>query len=134
MYQFRSISVSSVSSGAKAAFRKMAARDRTMVKDNPIHKQQIDPVLMADRFPYYDLDGRLVADAHEIAELAAGHDEPIGRAYWTAFNALPPVRTAEGELLETHVRGSTRHILVKSSPPAGRESGPIPSPTPHMPP
>ena len=32
-----------------------------MVKENPIHKQQIDPVLMADRFPYYDLDGRLAA-------------------------------------------------------------------------
>ena len=24
-----------------------------MVKENPIHKQQIDPVPMADRFPYY---------------------------------------------------------------------------------
>src|SRR3546814_9581288 len=74
---------------------------------------QIDPVLMADRFPYYDLDGRLVADAHEIAELAAGHEEPIGRAYWTAFNALPHVRKAEGELLEAYVRGSTRHMLAK---------------------
>ena len=36
---------------------------RIMVKENPIHKQQIDPVLMADRFPFYDLDGRLAADA-----------------------------------------------------------------------
>src|SRR3546814_15217851 len=89
MYQFRSISVSSVSSGAKAAFRKMAARDRTMVKDNPIHKQQIDPVLMADRFPFYDLDGRLAADAAEIHRITEGHDEEMGRAYWDAFNALP---------------------------------------------
>src|SRR3546814_16613911 len=103
-----------------------------MVKDNPIHKQQIDPVLMADRFPYYDLDGRLVADAHEIAELAAGHEEPIGRAYWTAFNALPHVRKAEGELLEAYVRGSTRHMLVKYSDPAGQESATTACPHPHM--
>src|SRR3546814_16908369 len=103
----------------------MAARDRTMVKDNPIHKQQIDPVLMADRFPYYDLDGRLVADAHEIAAIAAGHEEHMGRAYWTAFNALPHVRKAEGELLEAYVRGSTRHMLVQYSDPAGQESATI---------
>src|SRR3546814_6095013 len=96
--------------------------DMIMVKDNPIHKQQIDPVLMADRFPYYDLDGRLVADAHEIAELAAGHEAPIEHAYWTAFNALPPDRKAEGELPEAYVRGSPRHMLVKYSDPAGQDS------------
>src|SRR3546814_3153676 len=80
---------------------------------------------MADRFPYYDLDGRLVADAHEIAAIAAGHEEHMGRAYWTAFNALPHVRKAEGELLEAYVRGSTRHMLVKYSDPAGQESANI---------
>ena len=84
-----------------------------MVKENPIHRQQIDPVLMAERFPYYDLDGRLAADAREIAELTAGHEEEIGRAYWTAFNTLPHVRKAEGELLEAYVRGSAQHMLVK---------------------
>ena len=103
-----------------------------MVKDNPIHKQQIDPVLMADRFPYYDLDGRLAADAREIAEMVAGHEEPIGRAYWTAFNALPHVRKAEGELLEAYVRGSTRHMAVKYSDPAGQESATIACQNTHM--
>src|SRR3546814_12418428 len=95
---------------------------RSMVKDNPIHKQQIDPVLMADRFPYYDLDGRLVADAHEIAAIAAGHEEHMGRAYWTAFNALQPVRKAEGELPEASDRGTPRHMPGKSSTQTGRAS------------
>ena len=36
---------------------------KIMVKENPIHKQQIDPILMSERFPYYDLDGRLAANA-----------------------------------------------------------------------
>src|SRR3546814_11117381 len=100
MYQFRSISVSSVSSGAKAAFRKMAARDRTMVRDNPIHKQQIDPVMMADRFPYSELDGRLVADAHAIAAIAAGHEEHTDCDNWTEYNHLPHVRKHTGDNLE----------------------------------
>ena len=54
-----------------------------MVKENPIHKQQIDPVLMADRFPFYDLDGRLAADAAEVrdaladlAEIVVAHPGP----------------------------------------------------------
>src|SRR3546814_8774112 len=31
---------------------------KIMVKENPIHKQQIDPILMSERFPYDDLDGQ----------------------------------------------------------------------------
>ena len=103
-----------------------------MAKENPIHKQQIDPVLMADRFPYYDLDGRLVADAHEIAAIVEGHEEDIGRAYWTAFNALPHVRKAEGALLDAYVRGSTRHMLIKYTDPAGQESATIACQNTHM--
>ena len=62
-----------------------------MVKENPIHRQQIDPVLMADRFPHYDLDGRLAADAAEIGAIVAGHEEAIAHAYWDAFNSLPSI-------------------------------------------
>ncbi|ALC13012.1 methyl-accepting chemotaxis protein [Sphingopyxis sp. 113P3] len=103
-----------------------------MVKENPIHKQQIDPVLMADRFFYYDLDGRLVADAADIAAIVAGHEEELGRAYWNAFNALPHIRKVEGELLETYVRGSARHMLIKYSDPAGQESATIACQNTHM--
>src|SRR3546814_20831733 len=56
----------------------------------------------------------------------------MGRAYWTAFNALPNVRKAEGELLEAYVRGSTRHMLVKYSDPAGQESATIACQNTHM--
>ena len=41
-----------------------------MVKENQIHKQQIDAISMADRFPYYDLDGQLAANAAEIYTIA----------------------------------------------------------------
>ena len=103
-----------------------------MVKDNPIHKQQIDPVLMADRFPYYDLDGRLAADAAEIHSITEGHEEEMGRAYWIAFNALPHVRKAEGELLETYVRGSTKHMKVKYADAAGQDVATIACQNTHM--
>ena len=62
-----------------------------MVKENPIHKQQIDPVLMADRFPFYDLDGRLAADAAEVHAIISGREDMIARAYWDAFNRLPGI-------------------------------------------
>ncbi|HEX2814725.1 MAG TPA: methyl-accepting chemotaxis protein [Sphingopyxis sp.] len=104
-----------------------------MVKENPIHKQQIDPVLMADRFPFYDLDGQLAAHSAEIQAMIAGHEEEIARAYWDAFNALPSVdRPVEGELYESYVRGSARHTALKYSDPAGQEVAMIACQNTHM--
>ncbi|MDK2761962.1 MAG: methyl-accepting chemotaxis protein [Sphingopyxis sp.] len=92
-----------------------------MVKDNPIHRQQVDPVPMADRFPYYDLDGRLAADAAEIHTIIAGREATIAVAYWQAFNALPDIeRRVEGELLESYISGSTRHTFTKYADAAGQ--------------
>src|SRR3546814_3237976 len=56
----------------------------------------------------------------------------MGPADWAAFNALPNVRKAESELLEAYVRGSTRHMLVKYSDPAGLESATIACQNTHM--
>jgi methyl-accepting chemotaxis protein len=104
-----------------------------MVKENPIHKQQIDPVLMADRFPYYDLDGRLAADAAEIYGIVAGREDHIARAYWDAFNALPSIdRRVEGELLESYVKGSARHTETKYRDAAGQEVATIACQNTHM--
>jgi methyl-accepting chemotaxis protein len=104
-----------------------------MVKENPIHKQQIDPVLMADRFPFYDLDGRLAADAAEIHAIISGREDMIARAYWDAFNRLPGIeRKVEGELLESYVRGSARHAAVKYSDAAGQEVATIACQNTHM--
>ncbi|WP_257547884.1 methyl-accepting chemotaxis protein [Sphingopyxis sp. DBS4] len=104
-----------------------------MVKENPIHKQQIDPVLMADRFPFYDLDGQLAAHSAEIQAIIAGREEVIARAYWDAFNALPSVdRPVEGELYESYVRGSARHTALKYSDPAGQEVATIACQNTHM--
>jgi methyl-accepting chemotaxis protein len=104
-----------------------------MVKENPIHKQQIDPVPMADRFPYYDLDGRLAAHAAEIHGIIAGREEAIAAAYWTAFNRLPSVdRRVEGELLESYIRGSARHTSVKYADAAGQEVATIACQNTHM--
>jgi methyl-accepting chemotaxis protein len=104
-----------------------------MVKDNPIHKQQIDPILMADRFPYYDLDGQLAANAAEIHMIIAGREDAVARAYWDAFNALPSVeRAVEGELLESYVRGSARHTETKYAEAAGQEVATIACQNAHM--
>jgi methyl-accepting chemotaxis protein len=104
-----------------------------MVKENPIHKQQIDPISMADRFPYYDLDGQLAANAAEIHAIIAGREEAIARAYWDAFNALPSVeRAVEGELLESYVRGSARHSDVKYADAVGQEVATIACQNAHM--
>jgi len=104
-----------------------------MVKENPIHKQQIDPVPMADRFPFYDLDGRLAADAAEIHAIIAGREEAIAKAYWDAFNALPSVdRTVEGELLASYIRGSARHTFTKYADAAGQEVATIACQNAHM--
>jgi len=104
-----------------------------MVKENPIHKQQIDPVLMADRFPFYDLDGRLAADAAEIYGIIAGREEHIARAYWDAFNALPGMeRKVEGELLESYVKGSARHTETKYRDAGGQEVATIACQNTHM--
>jgi len=104
-----------------------------MAKENPIHKQQIDPVPMADRFPYYDLDGRLAANAAEIHSIIAGREEAVARAYWDAFNALPSVdRRVEGDLLDSYIRGSARHTVTKYADAAGQEVATIACQNAHM--
>lgn len=106
---------------------------RIMVKENPIHKQQIDPILMAERFPYYDLDGQLAADAAEIYGIIAGREEHIARAYWQTFNALPSIeRKVEGELFESYVQGSARHTAAKYRDAAGQEVATIACQNTHM--
>jgi methyl-accepting chemotaxis protein len=104
-----------------------------MVKDNPIHKQQIDPVPMAERFSFYDLDGQLAANAAEIHAIVAGREDQIGRAYWDAFNALPIVtRKIDGELFDSYVKGSARHAVAKYSDAAGQDSATIACQNTHM--
>lgn len=104
-----------------------------MVKENPIHRQQIDPVLMADRFPFYDLDGQLAAHAAEIHMIIAGREEAIGKAYWDAFNALPNIeRRIEGSLLASYIEGSSRHAAAKYADPAGQEVATIACQNTHM--
>ena len=104
-----------------------------MVKENPIHKQQIDPISMAERFPYYDLDGQLVANAAEIHTIVVGREDAIARAYWDAFNMLPSVeRAVDGELLESYIRGSARHTEVKYADAAGQEVATIACQNAHM--
>ncbi|RYD42138.1 MAG: chemotaxis protein [Sphingomonadales bacterium] len=104
-----------------------------MAKENPIHKQQIDPVPMADRFPYYDLDGRLASNAAEIHSIIAGREEAVAAAYWSAFNALPTVdRKVEGDLLESYIRGSARHTVAKYADAAGQEVATIACQNAHM--
>ena len=104
-----------------------------MVKENPIHKQQIDPISMAERFPYYDLDGQLAAQAAEIHAIIVGREDAIARAYWDAFNILPSVeRAVDGELLESYIRGSARHTEVKYADAAGQEVATIACQNAHM--
>ena len=104
-----------------------------MVKENPIHRQQIDPVLMADRFPFYDLDGQLAANAAEIHAIIAGREEAIGKAYWDAFNALPTIeRRIDGELLASYIQGSSHHAAAKYADPAGQEVATIACQNTHM--
>src|SRR3546814_12825396 len=88
---------------------------------------------MADRFPFYDLDGRLAADAAEIHRITEGHDEEMGRAYWDAFNALPSnERKVEGELYNSYVQGSAQHMRVKYADEPGQDAATIPCQNPHM--
>ncbi|MGV3730035.1 MAG: methyl-accepting chemotaxis protein [Sphingopyxis sp.] len=104
-----------------------------MVKDNPIHKQQIDPILMSERFPYYDLDGRLAANAAEIHAIIGGREEAVARAYWDAFNALPDMeRRVDGELYDSYIRGSARHIIVKYAAADEQEAATIACQNAHM--
>lgn len=104
-----------------------------MVKENPIHKQQIDPILMSDRFPYYDLDGRLADDAAEIHGIITGREDHIARAYWDSFNRLPGIeRKVEGDLLESYVKGSAHHTTVKYRDAAGQNVATIACQNTHM--
>ena len=104
-----------------------------MVKENPIHKQQIDPILMADRFPFYDLDGQLAANGTEIYAIIAGREEALARAYWDAFNELPSVdRRVEGDLLASYIRGSAHHSAMKYRDAAGQEVATIACQNTHM--
>ncbi len=85
-------------------------------------------------FPYYDLDGRLAANAGEIHVIIAGREEAIASAYWDAFNALPSVdRRVEGELLDSYIRGSARHTVAKYSVmPPGQDVATIACQNAHM--
>ena len=66
-----------------------------MVKDNPIHKQQIDPVPMADRFPYYDLDGQLAAQATEIHAIIAACQAALRKLAPEIYGSTVRVGTSE---------------------------------------
>ncbi|WP_033073986.1 methyl-accepting chemotaxis protein [Sphingopyxis sp. MWB1] len=104
-----------------------------MVKANPILRQQIDPVLMADRFSFYDLDGRLAANGAEIHAIIAGREEVVGRAYWEAFNALPSIeRPVEGDLFQSYIKGSARHAFAKYADANGQEAATITCQNAHM--
>ncbi|WP_227340245.1 methyl-accepting chemotaxis protein [Sphingopyxis sp. P8] len=96
-----------------------------MAKESPIHKQQIDPILMADRFPFYDLDGRLAADAAEIHEIVAGRETEIALAYWDVFNKLPNVPKIEGALFDKLMKGSVHQARIKYEDVAGQETATI---------
>lgn len=92
-----------------------------MAKYSPIHKQQIDPILMADRFPLYDLDGNLAAEATEISKIIAGREIELVRTYWDAFNSLPTnPHKAEGEALESYITGGVAHAGKKYSDAKGQ--------------
>jgi methyl-accepting chemotaxis protein len=104
-----------------------------MVKENPIHKQQIDPVLMVDRFPFYDLDGQLAANGAEIHAIVAGREDEMAAAYWQAFNALPSItRKIEGELLASYIQGSAKHMREKYARADGQEAATIACQNTHM--
>ena len=104
-----------------------------MVKENPIHRQQIDPVAMSERFPFYDLDGKLAANAAEIHAIIAGREEAIARAYWDALNTLPTVANRiDGELLDAYIRGSAHHSLIKYRDPTAQEVATIACQNTHM--
>lgn len=104
-----------------------------MAKENPIHRLEVDAVLMADRFPFYDLDGQLCADAAEIYGIVAGREEKIATAYWTAFNALPNNdRKADGALLASYIAGSAKHINLKLSDANGQAAATIACQNAHM--
>ncbi|WP_447760679.1 methyl-accepting chemotaxis protein [Sphingopyxis panaciterrae] len=104
-----------------------------MVKENPIHKQQIDPVLMVDRFPFYDLDGQLAANGAEIHAIVAGREEEMAAAYWHAFNALPAItRKIEGELLASYIQGSATHMREKYVRADGQAAATIACQNTHM--
>ncbi len=104
-----------------------------MVKENPIHKQQIDPILMSDRFPFYDLDGRLAANGAEIAAIVAGREEEMARAYWDSFNALTLVeRKVEGDLLASYIAGSAKHMREKYAHADGQAAATIACQNTHM--
>lgn len=92
-----------------------------MAKYSPIHKQQIDPILMADRFHHYDPDGRLAADAAEISAVIAGRELEIVRTYWQAYNSLATNQhKAEGEALESYIHGGVEHAGKKYSDAKGQ--------------
>ena len=59
-----------------------------MVKDNPIHKQQIDPISMSDRFPFYDLDGRLAATGAGWQPSKAHFTDGFQRGGWFCGRGL----------------------------------------------
>jgi len=104
-----------------------------MLKENPIHKQQIDPVLMVDRFPFYDLDGQLAANGAEIHAIVAGREEEMAAAYWHAFNSLPSItRKIEGDLLASYVEGSAKHMREKYARADGQAAATIACQNTHM--
>ncbi|QNO25903.1 chemotaxis protein [Sphingopyxis sp. OPL5] len=104
-----------------------------MVKENPIHKQQIDPILMSDRFPFYDLDGQLATDGAEIAAIVTGHEPEMARAYWDAFNGLSLVeRKVEGDLLTSYIAGSAKHMREKYAHADGQAAATIACQNTHM--
>ncbi len=104
-----------------------------MAKENPILRLEVDPVLMADRFPFYDPDGQLRADAAEIHAIIAGREDEMAAAYWTAFNALPNnARKADGALLASYIAGSAKHISLKLSDADGQAAATIACQNAHM--
>lgn len=104
-----------------------------MVRENPIFKQEVDPIAIADRFPLFDIDGTLAADGAEIHAIIADHVETLARAYWVAFNARQPAdKQVTGELYDIYVRDSAIVFGEKYARPDSQASATIACQNAHM--
>lgn len=86
----------------------------------------VPPVPVADKLGVFDADGMLTARAQAIADLFAGREDDLTRAFWSVYNQrVGPAQRVTGGALEKAVVEGRRYIHAKFQRPTDQEWGTI---------
>lgn len=88
----------------------------------PITFEDVPTIRIADKVPFFDADGMLVARNRKLAAITAHKVADITRAFWATHNERSrPEHRVSGSLLAKALTEGERYVIAKFENPTGQE-------------